>query len=110
MNATALRWDAILKMIKVELEIIPDANDVHIYIYIYIYEYIYISYIYIYIILYLIHTYIIYVYICMYTYFVFFLKKVWEAELLAFPKDIAKPTVIIWNLVTQNKNQNILYT
>ena len=37
MNATALRWDAILKMVKVELEIIPDANDVHIYICIYIY-------------------------------------------------------------------------
>ena len=60
MNATALRWDAILKMIKVELEIIPDANDVHIYIYIYIYIniYIYIIYIYIYILYYILYIHI----------------------------------------------------
>ena len=30
--------------------------------------------------------------------------KEWEVEFLTFLKDIVKPTISIWNLVTQNKN------
>ena len=74
MNAAALRWDAILKMIKVELEIIPDANDVHIYIY----EYIYIYHIYIYIYYIISYTYIYNICIYMYVYIFFFFRKKYE--------------------------------
>ena len=38
------------------------------------------------------------------------LKKVWEVECLTFLIDIVKPTTGIWNLMTQNKNWNLLYT
>ena len=38
-----------------------------------------------------------------------FFELVWEAELITFPKDIAKSVINIWNLMPQNKNQNILY-
>ena len=33
-----------------------------------------------------------------------------EAEFLTFLRDILKPAISIWNLTTQNKNQNIFYT
>ena len=38
------------------------------------------------------------------------LKKVRQVEFLIFLTNILKPTVSIWSLITQNKNQNILYT
>ena len=37
-------------------------------------------------------------------------KKVQEVEFLIFPIDKAKPAIKVWNPMTQNKNQNILYT
>ena len=40
----------------------------------------------------------------------YFLRKVQEVEFILFLKDIAKPVIKIYNLMTQNKNQNILYT
>ena len=36
------------------------------------------------------------------------LKKVWEVEFFIFLIDIVKPTISIWNLMTQNKDQNIV--
>ena len=36
-----------------------------------------------------------------------FLKKVWELELLTFLRHIVKPTISIYNLMTQNE-KNIL--
>ena len=41
-----------------------------------------------------------------------FIEKLWEVELFKFSQDnnIVKPTISIWNLITQNKNQKILYT
>ena len=39
-----------------------------------------------------------------------FFKKGQEVEFLIFLIAIVKPTIGIWNLMTQNKNQNILYT
>ena len=37
------------------------------------------------------------------------LKKAQEAEFLIFLIDIAKPTMGIWNLMIETKNQNIIY-
>ena len=41
--------------------------------------------------------------------FIFF-KKVWEVDFLIFLVAITKPTINIYNLMIQNKNQSILYT
>ena len=38
------------------------------------------------------------------------LEKVWEVEFVIFLIDILKLTKSVWNLITENKNQNILYT
>ena len=38
------------------------------------------------------------------------LKKAEEVEFLIFSTDTAKPKINIWNFMTQNKSQNILYT
>ena len=38
------------------------------------------------------------------------LRKVQEVEFLIFLIDTAKPTINISNLMTENKNQNLLYT
>ena len=37
-------------------------------------------------------------------------KKVQEVEFLIFSIDKANPTIKVWNPMTHNKNQNILYT
>ena len=39
----------------------------------------------------------------------YFLKKVQEVKFIIFLIDTAKPIINIQNLMTQNKNQNIIY-
>ena len=41
--------------------------------------------------------------------YIFFAKDT-RKEFLIFLIDIVKPAKSVWNLMTQNKNQNILYT
>ena len=38
------------------------------------------------------------------------LKKVWVSKFLTFLRDIVNQTIKIWNIMTENKNQNMLYT
>ena len=40
---------------------------------------------------------------------IFILWKKYETEFLTCLRDIVKPTKSVWNLMTQNKNQNIIY-
>ena len=68
LSAPALSWDAILSMIKVEFELISDAD----------------------------------IFNCL-------LEKALKVEFLTFLRDISKPAINIWNLMTQSKNQNIIY-
>ena len=67
MRASGLSWDVMLKITKIELELIPDPD--------------------------------------MYIFF----QKGKRGGIPIFLIDTAKPTISIWNLMTRNKNQNILY-